>query len=135
MIYHLKALIQGFQNLKRNWVWHHPGGATGQLTKKAPPSLKLVCSLSKPRYFNFRSKFQQNGLRAFQRGKITFPGLTGCKMAGRQSSKCETLIRKSSTLLCKSRENGSMFHTSNFDDLPFYSQWTKEKILYLFGKP
>ena len=42
MIYHLKALIQGFQNLKRNWVWHHPGGATAQLTKKAPPLLNLV---------------------------------------------------------------------------------------------
>ena len=110
MVYHFKALIQGFQNLKRNWVWHHPGGATGQLTKKAPPSLKLVCTLSELRYSNFHSKFQYQVLRAFQKAIISFPGSTGCKMAGRQSSKCETRIRKRSTLLCKSRENGSSFH-------------------------
>ena len=116
-------------------MWHHPGGATAQLTKKAPPSLKLVWSLSKPRYFNFHSKFQYLLLRAFQKGIISFPGSTGCKMAGRQSSKCETRIRKRSTLLCKSRENGSSFHTPNFDDLPFYNQLTQEKISYLFGKP
>ena len=71
-------------------MWHHPGGATTQLTKKAPPSLKLIWSLSETRYSNFHSKFQLIELRAFQRGEITFPGSTGCKMAGRQSSKCET---------------------------------------------
>ena len=135
MVYHFKALIQGFLNLYRNWVWHHPGGATGQLTKKAPPSLKLVCSLSKLRYSNSYSKFQYLLLRAFQKGIISFPGSTGCKMAGHQSSKCETCIRKRSTLLCKSRENRSSFHTPNFDDLPFYNQLTQEKILYLFVQP
>ena len=48
--------------------------------------------LARVRYSKFHSKFQFLGLRAFQRGKITFPGSTGCKMAGRQSSKCETRI-------------------------------------------
>ena len=45
-------------------------------------------------------------------------------MADRQSSKCETRVRKRSILLCKSQENGGSFHTSNFDDLSFYNQLT-----------
>ena len=134
MIYHFKALIQGFQNSYRNWVWHHPMGGHAQITKKVPLSLKLVCSLSEPRYSNFHSKFQDLLLRAFQKGIISFPGSTGCKIAGHQSSKCETCIRKRSSLLCKSRENGSTFHTPNFDDLPFYNQLTQEKLLDLFRK-
>ena len=135
MIYHLKALIQGFQNLKRNWVWHHPGGATAQLTKKAPPSLKLVCSLSEPRYSNFHSKFQYLLLRAFQKGIISFPGSTGCKMAGCQSLDCETNFHFLAIYIVKQTFFGCAFHTSNFDDLPFCSQLTQEKIIYLFESP
>ena len=32
MTYHFKALIVGLLESKKNWVWHHPGGATAQLT-------------------------------------------------------------------------------------------------------
>ena len=39
---------------------------------------------------------------------------------------------KKSTLLCKSRENGSSFHTSNFDDLPFCCQLTSRPLLNQF---
>ena len=66
---------------------------------------------------------------------MEYPRLNGSKMAGRQSLKCETGVRRRSTLLYKSRENGSSFHTPNFDDLPFYNQLTEEKILYLFESP
>ena len=125
----------GLLEFKKKLGVASPGGATAQLTKKAPPSLKLVWSLSEPRYSNFHSKFQYLLLRAFQKGIIAFPRSTGCKMAGRQSLKCKTRVRKRSTLLYKLRENGSSFHTPNFDDLPFYNQLTQEKVLYLFGKP
>ena len=142
MIYHLKALIQGFQNFKRKWVWHHPGGATAQLTKRAPPSLELVFKpilvkvvLSELRYSNFHSKFQYLLFRAFQKGIIAFPRSTGCKMAGRQSLECETNFHFLAIYIVKQTFFGCVFHTSNFDDLPFCSQLTKEKILYLFGKP
>ena len=135
MVYHFKALIQGFQNLYRNWVWHHPRGGHAQITKKAPLSLKLIYHLPGPKNSHFHSRFQYPLLRAFKRHIIEFPRSTGSKMAGRQSLKCETSIRKSSTLLHKSLKNRSSIHTPNFDDLPFYNQLTQEKILYLFGKP
>ena len=111
MIYHLKALIQGFQNLYRNWAWHHPGGATTQLTEKAPPSLKLIYRLLGSRNSNFHSKFQQLLLRAFQKGIIAFPRSTGCKMAGRQSLECETNLYFLAIYVVKQTFFGCAFHT------------------------
>ena len=66
---------------------------------------------------------------------IKFPWSTGWKTTGRQILKCETSIQKRSTLLHKSQKNGSSFHTSNFDNLQFFSQWTQETLLYVFWKP
>ena len=46
MIPHLKALIQGAQNLQKNWLWHHFEAGYAPLTEKALLLLKLVWSLS-----------------------------------------------------------------------------------------
>ena len=132
MVYHFKALIQGFQNLYRNWVWHCPGGATAQLTKKAPPSLNLVRGLSEPRYSHFHFRFQQNGLRAFKRRILEYPRSNGSKMAGRQSLKCETSFRFSGIYIVKQTFFGHPFHTLNFDDLPFMSHLTQDTPIYVF---
>ena len=97
---------------------------TPRVTKKAPLSLKLIYRLPGPKNSHFHSRFIYPLLRAFKRHIIEFPRSTGSKMAGRQSLKCETSIRKSSTLLHKSLKNRSSIHTLNFDDLPFLSQLT-----------
>ena len=44
-------------------------------------------------------------------------------MAGRQSSKCETRIRKRSTLLCKLQENGSWPQTKFSEDGALLVNW------------
>ena len=46
MIPHLKALIQGIQNLQKNWPWHHFEAGYAPLTEKALLLLELVWSLS-----------------------------------------------------------------------------------------
>ena len=46
MIPHLKALIQGVQNLQKNWLWHHLEGGQAPLTEKVLLLLELVWSLS-----------------------------------------------------------------------------------------
>ena len=74
-------------------MWHHPGGATTQLTKKAPPSLNLVWGLSEPRYSSFYSKFQFLGLRAFQRGKIVLCSIFFFSFLSEKNfSYCEWLV-------------------------------------------
>ena len=51
--------------------------------------------------------------------------MTGSKMAGRQSSKCETNLRKTFILLHKSNGHKRFFPTLNFDNLSFLSQLTQ----------
>ena len=46
MILHLKALIQGVQNLQKNWAWHHLEGGYTPLTEKVLLLLELIWSLS-----------------------------------------------------------------------------------------
>ena len=115
-------------------MWHHPGGTTAQLTKKAPPSLNLVWGLSEPRYSNFHSKFQFPGLRAFQRGKITFPGSTGCKMAGRQSLKCETNFHFLAIYIVNREKMEVRFTLQTLTTCHFTTSWPRKSYYTFFWK-
>ena len=117
MVYHFKALIQGIQNLYKNWEWHHPRGGHAQITKKTPLLLKLIYHLPGPKNSHFHSRFQYPLLRAFKRHIIEFPRSTGSKMAGRQSLKCESSFCFSGIFVVKQSFFGCSFHTLSFDDL------------------